>query len=284
MTSSKVQTTAPPIAGDSISSWGENPLFHVTRICLAFLQNLFKQAPEGEFRWDADKQLTQLIIQDELPLHSEVVNKRPAIVTIRSPVQWAGIGLEQRRDENLRTGERVHTDLISGHMTFNCMSRVKVQAEQLGWLVARHIWILHRIFMRAGFHKMGQRVQILAATPAGALVSGDTEGEVHNVPVISPYEFQWTERITPVNLDVLNEIEVSMASFMRPVEERTERVPIRGTATNVDVALRKGRLRPPHVRGRPLSVAAQEANSSVASAQPATTQSDPATISIFVEE
>lgn len=278
MTSSKVQTSAPLLAEDKISSWGENPLFHVTRICLAFLQNLFKQAPEGEYRWDPDKQISQLVIQDELPLHSEQVNKRPAIVTVRSPVQWAGIGLEQRRDESLSTGERVHTDLITGHMTFNCMSRSKVQAEQLGWLVARHIWILHRLFMKAGFHKMGQRVQILAATPAGALISGDTEGEIHNVPVISPYEFQWTERITPLNLEVLNEIEVSMLAFMREPEVKTQRVPLRGTATFVDVALSKGRIRPPHVRGRPLSESATR--EAIPSAQP----SDDLSIGIVVED
>lgn len=284
MASSKVNTSAPPVTGDKISEWGENPLFHVTRICLAFLQNLFKQAPEGEYRWDSDKQISEIIIQDELPLHSEQVNKRPAIVTVRSPVQWAGIGLEQRRDEDLRTGARVHTDLIAGHMTFNCMSKVKVQAEQLGWLVARHIWILHRIFMQAGFHKMGQRVQILAATPAGALVSGDTEGEIHNVPVIAPYEFQWTERITPLNLDLLGEIEVAMSVFMRPSEIPTQRVALRGTATNVEVELKKGRIRPPHVRGRALSAGAEAAFAEVESAQPATSQSNPATIDILVDE
>jgi hypothetical protein len=255
--SSKTQTASAPLGSDSISSWGENPLFHITRTCLGFLQNLFKQAPDGDFRWDADRQVTQIVITDELPLHSEQLNKRPAIVTVRSPVQWAGIGLEQRRDENLRTGAREHTDLITGHMTFNCLSRVKVEAEQLGWLVARHIWILHRLFMRAGFHKMGQRVQILAATPAGAIVTGDTEGEIHNVPVIAPYEFQWTERITPLNLDVLNEIEISMAAFMREPEEKTEKVALRGTSTNFDVVLKKGRIRPPHVRGRPLSTEAE---------------------------
>ena len=56
MTSSKVQTSAPPLASDEVSSWGENPLFHVTRLCLAFLQNLFKQAPKGSFHWDSDRQ------------------------------------------------------------------------------------------------------------------------------------------------------------------------------------------------------------------------------------
>ena len=275
MTSSKVQTSSPPLANDDVSSWGENPLFHVTRLCLSFLQNLFKQAPDGHFRWDPDRQLTNLVVTDELPLHSEVVNKRPAIVTVRSPIAFAGIALEQLMSESIKTGERVHSDLISGNMTFNCLSRVKVEAEQLGWLVARHLWILHRVFMRAGFHKMGERVQILAATPAGALIQGDTEGEIHNVPVVSPYHFQWTERITPLNLEMLREVEASMEVNMRDPREKTQRVPLRGTAVNTDVVLKKGNIRAPHIRGRPLSTV------TVPSAQP---QSDPLSIDLVVDQ
>lgn len=253
MSSSKVQTSEPLIKGDSISSWGENPLFHATRICLAFLQNLFKQSPDGSYRWDEDRQLTRIVITDELPLHSEQVNKRPGIVTVRSPAMWNGIGLEHgKMEESVRTGMRVHSDLISSNMTFNCLSRVKVEAEQIGWLVTRHIWILQRILMRAGFHKIGQRGQILSATPAGAIISGDTEGEIHNVPVIIPYEFQWTERITPLNLGIFNEVEAAMSAFMREPESKTQRVALRGTAVNVDVELRRGRIKPPHIRGRRL--------------------------------
>lgn len=280
MTSSKVQTSAPPLANDDISSWGENPLFHVTRLCLDFLQSLFKQAPKGSFHWDSDRQLTELVVTDELPLHSEVLNKRPGIVTVRSPVAFAGVALEQLVSESIKTGERVHSDLISGNMTFNCLSRVKVEAEQLGWLVARHIWILHRVFMRAGFHKMGERVQILAATPAGALIQGDTEGEIHNVPVISPYHFQWTERITPLNLGLLREVEASMEVHMKEPREKTERVPLRGTAVNTDVVLRKGNIRAPHIRGRPL-IQSSVATTSIPSAQP---QSDPVTVDVVVDQ
>lgn len=281
MTSSKIHTAAPPMAGDEISSWGENPLFHVTRLCLSFLQNLFRQAPKGSFHWDQDRQLTEVVITDELPLHSELINKRPAIVTVRSPVGFAGIGLEQKMSEDLITGARVHSDLISGHMTFNCVSRVKVEAEQMGWLVARHLWILHRVFMRAGFHKMGERVQILAATPAGAIIAGDTEGEIHNVPVVAPYEFQWTERITPLNLDIMNEIEASMTAGMREPEERTVRVPLRGTAVRTDVVLKKGRIRAPHIRGRPLTAEQTGLQQAVPSTQAV---SEPVSVTILVDD
>lgn len=254
MGSSKVQTGSTILAGDEISSWGENPLFHVTRLCLTFLQRLFENAPDrSQLRWNADRQLTQIVITDEYPLHSEVLNKRPAVVTMRSPVAFAGLTMEQKMSENLRTGERVHSDMISGHMTFNCMSRVKVEAEQLAWLVARHLWILHRVFMRAGFHKMGERVQIQATSPAGAIIAGDTEGEILNVPVVSPYHFQWTERITPLNLTLLGEIEASMIAEMKPPATKTYTVPMQGTAVRPEIEVQRGVVRPPHIRGRPIN-------------------------------
>lgn len=260
MTSDSVQTaaTVPGAATDGISSWSENPLLHVTRLCLSFLQGLFEQAPDGHFHWVDNMERSEIIITDESPLQSELINKRPAVVTVRSPVAFAGIALEQLQSMSIRTGERVHTDMIAGHMTFNCLSSKKVEAEQLGWLVGRHLWILHRIFLQAGFHKFGERIQILAASPAGAIIQGDSQGEILNVPVVVPIFFQWTEKITPLNLRVLQGVEARMTvSMARPLGRST--MPAEAMAdgskavTGTRVDLQRGRVvRPPHIKGRPV--------------------------------
>lgn len=261
MTSSTVQTaaTAPGAATDGISSWSENPLLHATRLCLSFLQGLFAQAPDGHFRWVDDTERTEIIITDESPLQSETINKRPAIVTVRSPMAFAGIALEQLQSMSIRTGERIHTDMIAGHMTFNCLSSRKVEAEQLGWLVGRHLWILHRIFLQAGFHKFGERIQILAASPAEAIVHGDSKGEILNVPVVVPIFFQWTEKITPLNLLVLQGVEARMTiNMVAPIKNaivQADSTPDGSRAipgTKID--LQRGRVRPPHIKGRPVAI------------------------------
>lgn len=256
--SSRVQTSAG-LPDSDISSWGEDPLTHVTRLCLVFLQQVFKSAPDGHYRWDEDEDLTQIIIQDEAPIDAEVVNKRPAIVSVLSGIQWAGIGLDQIRDLDLRTGARVHTDMISGNITFNCLSRVKAVARQLGWLVGRHFWILRRTLLLAGLHDIGQRIMTGAVSPPGAVISGDAK-EIRMVSTTVPFHFQWTERISETNLHVLREVTAVLNTIPRQVIRATEHELPGGFGTalydvdgnKVSFQNIKGNIRPPSMRGRVL--------------------------------
>jgi hypothetical protein len=219
------------------------------------LQEVFADPPTGaNFRWTDDDETTRLYLTDESPIKSEVVEKRPAIVTIRSGFAWAGLALDQKRNHQIRTGEQVYTDMISGNLTFNCLSRVPVEAEYLAWLVSRHIWIFKHLLMQRGFHKVGENQQILARTPAGALVSGDTEHEIVNVPVVVPAHFQWTERVQEKDLPLMNRVITALNARMGGVVEvNTTKPPLRGTAVRPTV---KDRLHtafnPPTIRGRRL--------------------------------
>ena len=240
-------------SGDEISSWGENPLFHLTRLCLIFLQELFKNAPEGSnFKWDEDDELTRLYITDETPINNEVIEKRPAIASTRSGFAWAGLGLDQLRNERIRTGEQVFTDMLSGHITFNCMCRVAVESEYLAWIVSRHIWIFRHLLMKLGFHKIGEGQQILGRTPAGALISGDTEGEIINVPVVVPVHFQWTEKVQEKDLPLMNSVETSLlATMARRISEPHSKPPLSGTAVRPRITdYKKGIINPPSIKGK----------------------------------
>lgn len=245
---------------DDISSWAESPLRHVTRLCLSFLQGLFKQSTEGNLKWSMDPEKTEILITDEQPLNADVINKRPAIVTVRSPVAWAGIALDQLQHYDFRTGERVHTDLISGNMTFNCVARRKDVAETIAWIAARHFWILRRIMLKNGFHDFGQRIQVLAPSPPGAIISGAADPESVCVPIIVPYHFQWQETIRATDLETVQEIEAHITSRipepLRPTPMAAGGSPgpgLRGTGLGATESGLKG-LRPPWIRGRTLRV------------------------------
>lgn len=258
--SSKVQTSGPQPS--DISSWGEDPLFHVTRLCLVFLQHIFKSAPrESGLQWDEDEELSQIIVQDEAPINAELVNKRPAIVSVLSGVQFAGVALDQIRDLNLKTGARVHTDMVSGNITLNCLSRVKVRARKIGWLVGRHFWILRRELLLAGLHDIGQRINIGAVSPPGAVINGDP-GEIRMVPVVVPFHFQWTESVTPTNLQIMEGVRLSLGGTgYRPILPDDHDAPrgesdaafdnVTGASAGTS-SLVAGTIRPPHMRGRPI--------------------------------
>jgi len=234
-------------------SWDENPLFVATRTCIVFLQSLFSYAPKGQFHWSEDDELSDIIITDDAPIKQEVVEKRPTIVTVRSATAFAGIGLDQLAYLDLKTGAEAHTDLISGNLTFNCMSRVKVQAEYLGWQVARHIWLFKHYLMKQGFHKIGEQIQMLSPSPPKALIQGDTESEIVNVAIIVPFHFQWQDIIAEEDLTVMQAVETNMQVFMKDVirPDTTTRLPLRGTAPYaVRDVYKSGKIQPPSIRGR----------------------------------
>jgi hypothetical protein len=256
------------LENDTLSTWGENPILHLTRLCLSFAQQLFAQAPAGEecFHWAPDEERTEVLITDKAPIESEMIGHRPAIVFIRSPMAFGGVAMDQMQSMSMATGERTHTDLISGNATYNCVARHKNTAEYLAWILGRHCWILRRIMLRNGFHDFGQRVQFLSASPPGALIQGAVEAEAVNVPVVVPYHFQWQDTISQQELRKAEAIEVQMATSgfgaRRVTAASLDGSPgpgMRGSAMGARMSPKlSGSLRPPAVGGRPLAVEALE--------------------------
>lgn len=253
-----VPTVAPSPKG---SSWAENPLEHLVRLCIIFAQELWKEAPTGNFKWDPDETVSEILITDDAPLEPEVIEKRPAIVSVRSQCGWAGIGLDQLQNLSIKTGERVHTDMISGNLTLNCLSRVKTEAELIAWVTANHFWVLKYVLMKCGFHKIGEQIQVLSASPPGAIISGDTEGEIINVPVVIPFHFQHSVTVSEEGLRVLNKIEQTITVQMANPSHPTNQLAEGGWGTGLyqadgkraEFQNMKGRnIRPPTFRGRPL--------------------------------
>jgi hypothetical protein len=254
--SAKIQTSLPQPGGE-ISSWQENPLFHVKRLSLAFLRKLFSYAPPGYFHWDSDPILSEIEITGEVPLRPEVPEKRPVIAIARSGAQWNGVTMDQFLSMDLKTGSRTHTDLISGNLTINCLSRVDTEAEQIAWLVSRHFWILRRIFLKMGFTDIGQRISLGSPSPPGSIIQGDTTPEIVNVVALVPFFFQWTESVTEEDLSIFNGLEAEITVNMTDVVKTTNsRIPGGfGTATmqvnGVPVEHQNimGNIKPPYVKG-----------------------------------
>ena len=257
MTSSAVQTAAPQLAG---SSWADNPLEHLVRLCVIFAQELWREAPRGFFHWDEDQEHTEITITDDAPISPDVAEKRPAIVTVRSQTGWAGIGLDQMRDLKIRTGERVITDLLSGNVTLNCMSRVKTEAEYIAWVTANHFWVLRYILLKLGFHDIGQRIQVTAPSPPGAIISGDTEAEIVNVSVVVPFHFQHTVKVTEEGLVVLKKMETTVQTRAWARIKPTDHLLEGGWGTGIDQTdgtrakhqNLRGNISPPSFRQRKL--------------------------------
>lgn len=189
-------------AGQIDCDWTNDPLNYAVKCFVAFLQTIYEEAPMGYYHWRPSLEETELVITEENPIKLEVFERKPAISVVLGPTQFNGTALDDLLHVDARNAAEIHTDLLPGTMILNCLSRVPQECRFLGWLSARTIWNLRKLFIRElGFHEVGRKIAIGSVSPAGALVQGDTEGEWHSVTVSCPFFLQWTDRVTPLKED-----------------------------------------------------------------------------------
>lgn len=203
--------SAPIAEGFGTPSLGEEPMMWATYLLVRFLQGLFNHMPQGAYRWEPDAKTTEITVSDQATVKSEVVAKRPAILVMRGPCQFANLGLDQLLAMNLLTGERYHTDLISGTFTLQCVSKHGPEAQHVAWLAMRGIREYKRLMQKYwvineddgtqsatfGFHKIGDQLSVGGETAPGSVVPGGGDHTYILVPIQVPFFLQWTWRAVP---------------------------------------------------------------------------------------
>lgn len=220
---------------------GEDPLYHFVRVYVLFLQGLFKQFPPGSFKWSDDDALTEITISDQVPIPRDRIEQRPAIITMRGQAQFANLTLDQMRMVNTRSGMKERTDLVACTMSLNCIAKMGVEAQRIGWIVMRHLRDFRVMLQRAGFHQLGDNLSIGPESPPGSIIAGEGDTEAVMVTVFSPFFFQWTEKTTPLYAPVAQNIEAHLIAGLNPA-------PVDAQAKAEVRAVLAG----PTVRGRPV--------------------------------
>ena len=243
------------VPSSSLVNWAEQPLLLIRKICLSFVQGLFEQAEAGCFRWCPSLEETELVVTDESPMKLDVVGKRPCVNTVRGTVAWNKTSLDEMQNRDFRTEQRQHTDLVSGTMTINCCSRESLESEYIAWIIANHSWLLRRLVMRnTPVHEFGRGQVVGAPSPAGAIVSGDTEGEWICTPIQIPFFLQITGKVTPLELTLVKGIEARLGIRGAPQIGPTG---VRGQVTidnpsGMPTIEPNNNMKPPTIRGRPI--------------------------------
>jgi hypothetical protein len=131
-----------------------NVAIFLKRTTIEFLQILFKQREAGHYHYDGtDDTKTEIQISDQHTVDLEAVHVRPAIIAVRGPLSWQGLGLggnavEQR---SMTTGTYTFNDLLTGSVAFSCISREGTEAEQLAHLVFNSFKFFRPVLQRQGF-------------------------------------------------------------------------------------------------------------------------------------
>lgn len=215
------RTPTGPVLAEGL---GEDPLGQYTRIFARFLQLVFASFEQGQYRWMEDMTLTDIVIQGEGTIGREVVEKRPAIIVSRGPVQATNISLDQfagplhdpktgklTPNWDLLSGRKRFSDLYSGLVSFNCLSQVGLEAQRIAWTCLYATRTLKRALMRAGMHRVGEDMSVGAESPPGSIVQPDG-GEILMVSVSVPFLFQQTWTTEPNDKTLLTRVGLALRS------------------------------------------------------------------------
>lgn len=212
----KVNATSPA-DGFAGSSFRYTPLRHLRVLFITFAQGLFGAAPAGNYRWDPDDQVSEIVIQDEGVILATNMQSRPAISFTRSAVQLYSAWMDDMLGYDFRTEKKVKSVLVPGTMTINCCSRIDLESESIAWVVAEHFWLLRELLMKQGFFDIGRQITISAPSPAGSIVQNDQGDEWFCTAVAVPFQFYRTSAFTPLGRQIVRNIETKIETTLLPL-------------------------------------------------------------------
>lgn len=177
---------------------GDDPAAFAMRLYVQYLQGLFNFMPDNTFHWEPDQEITEIVIRAQAPLDMKTVGKRPAITVVMGPYQYAGLGIDNLLSWDMETGEKLRTDLLSGHLVVYCIANSDIIAMRLGHLVSHHTRNNQRLLESpGGFHSIARpSPSVNAPSPPGQLIMGDPQNLIM-VQVNIPFQIQWTWSSTP---------------------------------------------------------------------------------------
>jgi hypothetical protein len=199
-----------PADGFAGSSFKYTPLQHLRVLFIQFAQGLFGAAPPGNYHWSPDINTTEIVIQDDGPIHAERLQSRPGITFTRSAVQLYSAWIDDMMWFDFRTETKTKSVLVPGTMSINCCSRSDIESEAIAWVLAEHFWLLRELMMKVGFFDIGRQVTVSAPSPAGSIVQNDQGDEWICTTVAVPFQFYRTSAFTPLGRQIVNNIELSI--------------------------------------------------------------------------
>lgn len=118
---------------------------------LKFMQVLYAQREPGNYHYDPDERVTDIIICDQYA-ELTVKEQRPMIVGVRGPPQWQNVAINNGMvTQDLASGSAQHTDNILGSVGISCIARNGMEAERIASDVFSAFRAFKNELQKAGF-------------------------------------------------------------------------------------------------------------------------------------
>ena len=130
----------------------------------------------------------------------EAVEKRPALIISRAPIQWQKLAIDQMLNMDLKTSSRMHSDLLFTSLRVNCFSREGLEAEFLASVVFSCVQ-----FFAPELKKLKEIFDIASVSiGAESIVSSDSRIDLSVVPVVIAMYLNNKWVVTPTGNETVN--------------------------------------------------------------------------------
>lgn len=170
----------------------EDPVVHLTRVFVYFLQNLFREAPEGlGIKWRPNEETTEILITDQKP-RLDAVEKKPHITCVFGASKWSTLGIDQFVHQRMMSdGRRKHTDLIPSTMAYHCQAREGLHARRIAFWASYFTNVYRRLIIKGGgLHNVGTGHNIGPESGPTAYTGPLVEDKIVSVVVTIPFYWQ----------------------------------------------------------------------------------------------
>lgn len=173
-----------------------DPLFYYTKLFIVFLQGIFKNRDEGDFKFNEDANTTEILIADQANGFTDT--NQPRIITARGPVSMLPLYMNDMvTRDNLQIKKR--TILVQTSMTFNVIAKFGLEAQKIAWIVAHALSDYYLTLQQFGIHKVFRSITVSPETPSGAVFSPEVVPEGVLIQVTVPYVIRWTITQSPTD-------------------------------------------------------------------------------------
>ena len=158
-----------------------NVAIFLKRTALEFLQILFSVREKGCLKFDLDDTKTDIRISDQHTTGLNTVDLLPAIIAVRGPISWQGMGLGKGAIESVNRGTQkiTYNDLLTGSVAFSCISREGIEAENIAHLVFNSFKFFKQVLQSYGYFS----IKSLSLGAETLVEQEGSEDKVYVVPV-----------------------------------------------------------------------------------------------------
>ncbi len=181
-----------------------DPLLYYTKLFLVFLQGIFKNRDEGDFKWVDDIGKTEILLADQANNYTDT--NQPRIITARGPVSF----MPMYMDDMITRGTdmvKKRTILVQTSMAFNCIAKFGLEAQKIAFIVAHALSDYYLLLQQNGIHKVIRSISVSPETPSGAVFSPEVVPEGVLVQVSIPFIIRWTTLSGPTDKAAARELQ-----------------------------------------------------------------------------